>query len=59
MCSAVQTETSMTSATGSSGSEGHFSPEGQLNGGFQKQLIKEEPEDEDYHGKEKGKITLL
>ncbi|XP_060760233.1 histone-lysine N-methyltransferase PRDM9-like isoform X2 [Neoarius graeffei] len=39
----------MASARGSSGCVGHFSPEDQLNGGFQKKPIKEEPEDEDYH----------
>lgn len=44
----------MASARVSSGCVGHFSPEDQLNGGFQKKPIKEEPEDEDYHCKKKS-----
>ncbi|XP_053493752.1 uncharacterized protein LOC128615577 isoform X1 [Ictalurus furcatus] len=43
------TKTSVTSAGGSTSSVGHFSPEDQLKEEFQKKVIKEEPEVDDYH----------
>ncbi|KAM9434964.1 uncharacterized protein Hap1MRO34_002699 isoform 2-T2 [Clarias gariepinus] len=45
LCKALQTETSLTSARGS---VRHFNSYGQINGGFEKKPIKEEPEDEDF-----------
>lgn len=56
LCKAEQTETSLTSARGS---VRHFNSYDQINGGFEKKPIKEEPEDEDFSCKKRECIDRV